>query len=146
MRIPFFVLVVCATNLDESSWQELSEAYAAAVQKAFAAPQGSKRARRDLDELQRLLALDSSLASAAISSKGATALHFAAKQGRVDVAEILLASGASISAEGAGIDTPLALACASVQLDVAAFLMANGAGPEPRCGAAALHLSMSLQK
>ena len=111
-------------------------AYAAAVQQGL---QGQ------LAALENVLELDASLAGAAISSTGATALHFAAAKGQVPMARLLLYYGASVTAKTAGGATPLAMACSSVELDAAALLIEHGAR-EPACGAAALHAAVARSK
>ena len=99
-----------------------------------------------LEELQRLLALDGSLASATISSTGATALHFAGAKDKSEMARLLLSHGASVSAKTTKGATPLAMACSAVALETAYVLVEHGAGGEPSCGAAALHAAVSLSR
>ena len=99
-----------------------------------------------LEELQRLLALDGSLASATISSTGATALHFAGAKDKSEMARLLLSHGASVSSKTTKGATPLAMACSAVALETASVLVEHGAGGEPSCGAAALHAAVSLSR
>ena len=96
-----------------------------------------------LERLAEVLDADRSLAAAAVSSTGATALHFAAARGNVALATLLLSHGAEASAKTSGGATPLSMACASVQLELCALLIDYGAKPEPSCGAAALHAAVS---
>mgnify|MGYP002842833464 CR=1 FL=1 len=96
-----------------------------------------------LERLAEVLDADRSLAAAAVSSTGATALHFAAARGKVALATLLLSHGAEASAKTSGGATPLSMACASVQLELCALLIDYGAKPEPSCGAAALHAAVS---
>ena len=63
--------------------------------------------------------------------KGTTALHEAARQGHLSVVELLIASGAELSAPDFSKLTPLKLAIAYRQPEVAALLKKNGALMEP---------------
>ena len=117
--------------------EDLSAAWAEAVKLGL---QGR------LEELQRLLALDGSLASATISSTGATALHFAGAKDKSEMARLLLSHGASVSAKTTKGATPLAMACSAVALETASVFVEHGAGGEPSCGAAALHAAVSLSR
>ncbi|MHC4741125.1 MAG: ankyrin repeat domain-containing protein [Planctomycetota bacterium] len=69
---------------------------------------------------------------------GATALHLAAKQGRKELAELLIARGADVDA-GCGKQnkdpgmTPLHFALQAGQKDLAKLLVANGADVNSRC-------------
>ena len=112
-------------------------AFAAAVQAGL---QGG------LDDLRALLGRDATYVSAAITGTGATALHFAAAKGLTEMAQLLIAHGASLSAKTNGGATPLSMACSSVMLETAALLIEHGAGKEPSCGANALHAAVSLSK
>lgn len=59
--------------------------------------------------------------------KGWTPLHYAAKSGHKDVAELLLASNADVNAREEGGDTPLHAAASFDQKDVAELLLAHKA-------------------
>ena len=113
------------------------EAYASAVQQGL---QGQ------LEQLRQVLSLDASFASAAISSTGATALHFSSAKGNSGMVALLLSHGASVSATTNGGATALSMACSAVMLDVAVLLIDNGARNEPSCGAASLHAAVSTSR
>ena len=64
----------------------------------------------NLDEAKRLLAESPAVKHARSTSKGYTALHFAAMGGAIPVVEWLLAQGFDVMAEAPGGVTPLAVA------------------------------------
>ncbi len=80
----------------------------------------------DLEKVQALLKNNPDLAFSK-DGNGATPLHLAAARGHKDVAELLLAHGADVSAKNNVGDTPLELAAAKDHADVVELLLANNA-------------------
>ena len=80
---------------------------------------------------------------AEVNRGGFTALHFAARQGDVDSARLLLDAGARIDATAADGSAPLALAAFSDQATVVKLLLERGADPNAIGGGyAALHAAV----
>ncbi|KAH7398034.1 ankyrin repeat-containing domain protein [Cadophora sp. MPI-SDFR-AT-0126] len=83
--------------------------------------------RGDKDDVERLLSEDSTALLAAQDSTWSTALHLAAREGHLAVAESLLASGASVDSMNYNKYTPLHFAAKEGLLAVAELLLARGA-------------------
>jgi ankyrin repeat protein len=79
---------------------------------------------------------------------GLTALHFAARQGRMHSVQALTAAGANLNqASPADRTTPLLMATINGYFDVAAFLLEHGANPNlaSDAGAAPLYAAVNVQ-
>lgn len=80
-------------------------------------------ARADIDVLQRLMMTDSSLLNRKGFLHGYTALHWAAKHGRLDILTMLLIQGAQVDVKSSGGLTPLHLAAQTGHDDVIEILV-----------------------
>ena len=79
------------------------------------------------------------------STSGFTPMLFAAQQGSIEIARLLMAAGAGVNAEAGG-QAPLLVAINSAQVPFARFLLEQGANPNPstREGETALHAAISI--
>jgi len=79
-------------------------------------------------------------------SGGFSALHFAARQGDVEISRMLLQAGADINDMHQDYGTPLTIAIASGHQDLARFLLQNGADPNRKDGWGIAPLHYALHK
>ena len=81
-------VTVDADGTDSSSSAVAAGAFTNAVQRGLAG---------ETKELSSLLEVDATLVSAALSNTGATALHYAAAKGLVEMTQLLLTHGAKVN-------------------------------------------------
>src|SRR6185295_17142129 len=79
------------------------------------------------------------------SATGFTPMLFAAQQGAVEIARVLIAAGAGVEPEGKG-PAPLMIAVNSAQASFGLFLLDQGANPNASTpnGETALHVAISI--
>ena len=94
----------------------------------------------DVDHLQALIDADANVAEA-VDGYGMTPLHWAARAGAIDCAEVLLARGADVDVTNKTLRAPLQLAAEADQVEVIRLLARHGADvhTQDRKGRTPLH-------
>ena len=103
--------------------------------------------RGDMDVLKSYLAGKHAAEYLKVTDRqGYTALHLAAKAGKLDVIDALVAAGANIEATGSIHYTPLAIAVSSGRTDALRRLLARGADPNGEVLGGATPLSIAASR